>query len=172
MCGPGSSLSDPVCRADGNNRLKLEVIYFISWDYKFNLQTRGQNFSLTRGRESLQALVQEETTLITNYTFQSVFDVLLLPSSLLFFGRGADFNCGTTTRLPPRAGEQPPVCCHRVSPAAGLGAAHSSGHILMAPLSYKAWIVFHVILVNFAAGKGIGFPCELLIRLPQRGEIY
>lgn len=52
----------------------------------------------------LQALVQEETTLITNYTFQSVFDVLLLPSSLLFFGRGADFNCGTTTRLPPSWG--------------------------------------------------------------------
>lgn len=103
MCGPGSSLLDPVCRADGNNRLKLEVIYFISWDYKFNLQTRGQNFSLTRGRELLQALVQEETTLITNYTFQSVFDVLL-PSSLLFFGRGADFNCGTTTRLPPSRG--------------------------------------------------------------------
>lgn len=56
--------------------------------------------------------------------------------------------------------------------AARLGAAHRSGHILMVPLSYKAWIVFHVILVNFAAGKGIGFPCELLIRLPQRGEIY
>lgn len=42
----------------------------------------------------------------------------------------------------------------------------------MAPFSYKAWIVFHVILVNVAAGKGIAFPCELLIRLPQRGEIY
>lgn len=69
-------------------------------------------------------------------------------------------------------GEQPPVCCRRVSQAARLGAAHRSGHILMAPLPYKAWIVFHVILVNFAAGKGIGFPCELLIRLPQRGEIY
>ena len=68
-------------------------------------------------------------------------------------------------------GEQPPVC-RRASQAARLGAAHRSGHILMAPLPYKAWIVFHVILVNFAAGKGIGFPCELLIRLPQRGEIY
>ena len=63
-------------------------------------------------------------------------------------------------------GEQPPVC-RRASQAARLGAAHRSGHILMAPLPYKAWIVFHVILVNFAAGKGIGFPCELLIRLPQ-----
>lgn len=71
--------------------------------------------------------------------------------------------------LHPR--EQPPVCCRRVNQAARLGAAHRSGHILMAPLSYKAWIVFHVILVNFAAGKGIGFPCELLIRLPPRGEI-
>lgn len=56
-------------------------------------------------------------------------------------------------------------------PAAGVGAAHRSGHILMAPFSYKAGIVFHVILVNFAAGKGISFPCELLISLPQRGEI-
>lgn len=117
----------------------------------------------------LQALVQEETTLITNYTFQSVFDVLLLPSALLFFGRGADFNCGTTARL-SLSREQPPVCCHQASPAAGVGAAHRSGHILMAPLPYKAGIVFHVILVNFAAGKGISFPCEL-ISLPQRGEI-
>lgn len=28
---------------------KLGLIYFINRDYKFNLQTRGQNFSLTRG---------------------------------------------------------------------------------------------------------------------------
>lgn len=48
-CGPGHSLTDPVCRTHRNNRLKLEVIYFISWDYKFNSQTRGQHFSLTRG---------------------------------------------------------------------------------------------------------------------------
>lgn len=39
----------PCAKQTGNNRFKLEVIYFISWDYKFNLQTRGQNFSLTRG---------------------------------------------------------------------------------------------------------------------------
>lgn len=71
--------------------------------------------------------------------------------------------------LHPR--EQPPVCCCLASEFARLGAVYCSGHILMARLSYKAWIVFHVILVNFAAGKGIGFPCELLIRLPQRGEI-
>lgn len=70
--------------------------------------------------------------------------------------------------------EQLPVCLLRcrTSEAVRLGAVHCSGHILIAPLSYKAWIVFHVILVNLAAGKGIGFPCELLIRLPQRGEIY
>lgn len=54
----------------------------------------------------------------------------------------------------------------RESQAARLGAVHCSGHILMAPRSYKAWIVFHVILVNLAAGKGIGFPCELLIIPP------
>lgn len=60
----------------------------------------------------------------------------------------------------------------RESQAARLGAVHCSGHILMAPRSYKAGIVFHVILVNLAAGKGIGFPCELLIRLPRRGEIH
>lgn len=29
-------------------------------------------------------MVQEETTLITNYTFQSVFDVLLLPPPFYF----------------------------------------------------------------------------------------
>lgn len=29
--------------------LELGLIYFINRDYKFNLQTRGQNFSLTRG---------------------------------------------------------------------------------------------------------------------------
>jgi len=28
---------------------KLGLIYFINQDYKFNLQTRGQKFSLTRG---------------------------------------------------------------------------------------------------------------------------
>lgn len=28
---------------------ELGLIYFINRDYKFNLQTRGQNFSLTRG---------------------------------------------------------------------------------------------------------------------------
>lgn len=114
-------------------------------------------------------MVQEETTLITNYTFQSVFDVLLLPSALLFFGRGADFNCGTPANsLRARSSL---VCCHQARRAAGLGAAHRPGHVLMAPLSYKAGIVFHVILVNFAAGKGISFPCELLISLPQRGGI-
>ena len=43
------TLTPSVQSRRGNNRLKLEVIYFISWDYKFNLQTRGQNFSLTRG---------------------------------------------------------------------------------------------------------------------------
>lgn len=37
--------------------------------------------------------------------------------------------------------------------AARLGAAHRSGRILMALLSYEAGIVFHVILVNFTAGK-------------------
>lgn len=31
------------------NTPELGLIYFINRDYKFNLQTRGQNFSLTRG---------------------------------------------------------------------------------------------------------------------------
>lgn len=31
------------------NTPELGLIYFINQDYKFNLQTRGQNFSLTRG---------------------------------------------------------------------------------------------------------------------------
>lgn len=31
------------------NAPELGLIYFINRDYKFNLQTRGQNFSLTRG---------------------------------------------------------------------------------------------------------------------------
>lgn len=40
-------------RGEGKGRdtehSKLGLIYFINRDYKFNLQTRGQNFSLTRG---------------------------------------------------------------------------------------------------------------------------
>lgn len=50
VCVDLDPLSQTQCaKQTANNRLKLEVIYFISWDYKFNLQTRGQNFSLTRG---------------------------------------------------------------------------------------------------------------------------
>lgn len=41
------------CRGEGEGRHwtlpELGLIYFINRDYKFNLQTRGQNFSLTRG---------------------------------------------------------------------------------------------------------------------------
>jgi len=37
-------------RLDGKTaHSKLGLIYFINQDYKFNLQTRGQKFSLTRG---------------------------------------------------------------------------------------------------------------------------
>lgn len=36
-------------RGETLNTPELGLIYFINRDYKFNLQTRGQNFSLTRG---------------------------------------------------------------------------------------------------------------------------
>lgn len=49
-----------------------------------------------------------------------------------------------------------------------LGAVHSLGLILMAPSlpTFPAQIVFHMIPVNLAAGKGIGFPCTFPFTLP------
>ena len=115
-------------------------------------------------------MVQEETTLITNYTFQSVFDVLLLPPLFYFLAEELILIVALqqgSLSIPGSSFLSAAAERERESKAARLGAVHCSGHILMAPRSYKAWIVFHVILVNLAAGKGIGFPCELLIRLPR-----
>lgn len=121
-------------------------------------------------------MVQEETTLITNYTFQSVFDVLLLPPPFYFLAeelilivalqQGSLSIPGSSSLLSAAAERSEREPGYKIG-CGPLLRAHFNGSPFR---SYKARIVFHVILVNLAAGKGIGFPCELLIRLPRRGE--
>lgn len=138
---------------------KLGLIYFINQDYKFNLQTRGQKFSLTRGPWRTAGLGDHSYYWLHISICLWCSCLLFSLSTIQFFGREVDFNCSYRTRA---AFACKPACTSVVRAfLVILGAVHRPRHILMVPppLSFPARIVFHVIPVNLAGGKGISFPC-------------
>lgn len=86
-------------RRETLNTPKLGLIYFINQDYKFNLQTRGQNFSLTRGPGRTSGLGDHSYYwLHISICLWCSMSAFLPPlSAPTIFGREVDFNCSYRT---------------------------------------------------------------------------
>lgn len=110
---------------------KLGLIYFINQNYKFNLQTRGQKFSLTREPWRTAGLGDHSYYWLHISICLWCSCLLFSLSTIQFFGREVDFNCSYRTRA---AFACKPACTSVVRAfLVILGAVHRLGRILMIP---------------------------------------
>lgn len=110
---------------------KLGLIYFINQNYKFNLQTRGQKFSLTREPWRTAGLGDHSYYWLHISICLWCSCLLFSLSTIQFFGREVDFNCSYRTRA---AFACKPACTSVVRAfLVILGAVHRLGRILMVP---------------------------------------